>query len=77
MTMNITRDNATEHELHHWTMEASDLGLPVGRWPTTIPTDLGNGLPFLMQRAERADGDLRWIDYRQCNGCLTLRIFND
>jgi len=68
----ITTQNATETRVHHWTTEASCLGLPVGKFPQQIETDLGNGQPFLCTSvtAERAT-------YRQNYGCLELTIYND
>jgi hypothetical protein len=45
--------------------------------PRTIPTSLGNGMPFVLLRREVRDGDLCWMDYMQGNGCIFLRIFND
>ena len=73
----IDRTNAHEYEVHKWSTEASDIGLPVGTWPTQLETTLGNGLPFLLCHAETKGGDLLWVDYLQGNGCIALRVYND
>lgn len=73
----ITRDNAQEQFVHGWAACASDIGLPVGEWPASIPTTLGNRQPFLRVRIER-EGDEVWaVHYRQALGCISLAIFND
>lgn len=66
-----------EDSVHKFSVEASDIGIRPGEWPKTIPTRLGNGVAFIVQRSEVRDGDLLWVDYRQGNGCLTLRVYND
>ena len=59
-------------EPHVFYTEASDLGLPVGKFPKFIETDMGNGQPFSFNKY---GGDI--ITYYQVFGCLTLRVFND
>lgn len=59
------------------TAEASTLGLPVGEFPETIVTDLGNKMPFVKRETEVINGDLQSVLYIQANGILELRIFND
>ena len=66
-----------EYELHHFSAEASTLGLKPGEWPNRIDTDMGNEMPFLFSLQKVVDGDLLWVDYRQGNGCIFLRIYND
>lgn len=74
----VERDNATEYEVHRFVAEASDIGLPVGRFPLAIGTSLGNGQPFTFDHADRdGDGDLTACHYRQRLGCITLTVFND
>ena len=67
----------TEHKPHEYYAEASELEQTRLNWPGLIPTDIGNGLPFMREADERRDGDLLWVRYKQCNGCVTLTIFND
>ena len=75
----VTRENASENELHCYHTEASDLGLPPGHWPNAINTTLGNGQPFIRspEKGNVEHGEMAWIRYVQANGCLELRIFND
>lgn len=70
--MKVTTRNAVESRVHHWSADASDLGLPVGEFPQQIGTDLGNGQPFICTsvNVERAT-------YWQTHGCLELTVFND
>lgn len=67
----------TSHEGHKFSADASTLGFPVGQWPESIGTDMGNGQPFVRSHNEIADGDLLWVTYRQSLGILSLQIFND
>jgi len=69
-----------ETDVHRFTAFASDIkehGFEVGQWPTTVPTTLGNGRPFVRRTKHVEDGDIRWVTYRQEMGCLLLRVFND
>jgi hypothetical protein len=68
----VTREQVTEYDVHQFSAEASDLQLPVGKYPQQIPTNMGNGLPFILRSA--CDD---YVIYRQANGCITLRVFND
>lgn len=76
-TITITHDNADEFETHRFSAMASDLGLPVGMFPASLQTTLGNRMPLLRQTKRVSDGDLLWVTYQQANGCIQLRIFND
>lgn len=69
----VTLDHGTEVAVHDWVTEASTLELPAGRFPYELPTNLGNGQPFLFQN-RLEDGGAR---YRQCMGCVTLTVYND
>lgn len=62
-----------------YSAEASELGLPVGRWPDKIHVDgLGNGQPFVPLRVIRQGEDgIGAVVYKQLFGCLDLTIFND
>lgn len=80
--LQITHENRIrldihEFEVHQFSAEASTLGFPVGHWPTTIETTLGNKLPFIASTRKIRDGDLLWVTYRQANGCISLRVYND
>lgn len=69
----ITTDLVTETRLHHFVGEASTLGWPVGQVPVAIDTDLGNKMPFMLTFVDE-DGT---ANFRQANGCITLKVFND
>jgi hypothetical protein len=66
-----------EFETHRYSADASTLGIAPGKWPASIHTDLGNGMPFMMDHHEVKDGDLMWVRYHQANGCITLLVYND
>ena len=70
--MIITRKMVDAMELHSFVAEASSLGWPPGKWPRTVETTLGNGLPFLLWSIN--DGE---AIYRQSNGIIVLRVLND
>jgi len=72
----ITRDMVSEVQVHEFRSDASDLGFPVGSWPRSIDTDMGNGLPFLLWSVGSRD-DVRYAIYRQSNGVIVLRVYND
>lgn len=73
----LTSGIVTEHEVHQFVTEASDLGLRAGTWPERIETTLGNGLDFIRTAKRVVDGDLIYVRYVQANGCISLKIFND
>jgi hypothetical protein len=58
--------------------DVSELNLRPGLWPLSIPTNIGNGLPFI-RKSKKVDpeGDLVWVTYVQEFGCITLRVLND
>ena len=69
----ITAAMVSEVFIHEFAAEASELGWAPGvPWPMTLPTELGNGQPFVLTRAT-ADGAV----YRQSAGCIVLHVFND
>ena len=77
MAQEIEYKDVLEIEPHRFVAEAREIGLHVGEWPETLPTKIGNGMPFL-RRSKKVQGcDLLWVTYKQSNGCLTLRVFND
>ncbi len=68
----------TRIEPHKFATCASDLGLPPGEWPSQIPTNMGNRMPFMRGATERDEsGGISLIKYAQANGCIDLVIFND
>lgn len=76
-TVEITRKQVEEQFVNEtgpsqFCAGASDVGLAPGQRPTLILTDLGNGQPLYLLRA-----DAHVFRYRQRFGCLTLTIFND
>lgn len=82
--LKITALNAFEHDVHRWTAEASEIGLTAERmsvegWPASIQTDLGNGLPFVVEGEPdiTPSGDLAGVRYRQQYGCISLLLIND
>lgn len=68
----VTRENASEEEVHRWATEASTIGLRPGEWPSQLTTSLGNGLVF--ELLARGNGYQR---YAQRFGNITLCVFND
>ncbi len=58
---------------HHFTVEASDIGLAPGEWPDAIEVPgIGNGQPFLHQLTTSTA-----VRYRQAFGCIDLLVYND
>jgi hypothetical protein len=51
---------------------ASDLEVTRTSTPTKIPTNMGNGMDFLLIKRT-----CHLAVYRQANGCLELDVFND
>lgn len=70
----VTAGMLNVSDLHHFTTEASDLGLRPGHWPQQIATDIGNGLPFI-KSVVLAGG--AGVTYLQANGCIKLTVYND
>lgn len=73
----LGKDVVSEFEPHKFTAMASDLGLRAGQWPEVITTELGNKQPFLYDYHYTEEGDLQFVVYRQGNGCISLKVFND
>lgn len=68
----ITYAMVTETEPHAFVAEASSLGWAPGEWPNRVETNMGNGLPFLLWSATET-----YRLYRQSNGIIVLRVYND
>jgi hypothetical protein len=69
-----------EHEPRHWVTEAAELGLPVGRFPDKIVTDLGDGTPFYFSRYDMNGDEIagaRYIQGRGGLGACSLLVIND
>lgn len=73
--MRVDSAHVTEGSLNRLTAFASDLGLPPSDpFPSQLPTVLGNGQPFVLEKIAE---DCTTARYRQAFGILTLSIFND
>lgn len=75
VTVNGTTELLEMHEPNMHGIMASHLHFAPGEWPHTVPTTLGDGTAFIVERAVR-NHDMLWVDYTQRTG-LTLRVFND
>ena len=74
----ITHENVTEHELHEFSAEASELRLSAGEFPANLITTLGNRQPFIRKRFKLTPtGDIGAAVYTQSCGNITLTIWND
>jgi hypothetical protein len=70
----------TEHEPRSWVTEACELGLPVGKFPDKIATDLGDGTPFYFSGYDMNGEDVAGVRYIQGRGGLgafRLLVIND
>lgn len=77
--MIIDQSNVTETEPHVFCCDASDLGYTAGKpLPAAFDTTLGNGqsLRYWETIKDREGDVMLWI-YRQGNGIISLRVFND
>jgi hypothetical protein len=68
----VSKDAATEYSIHHFATEASTIGIPPGKWPDKLLTDLGNAQPFILQWAGPNSAK-----YLQDCGCIVLTVYND
>lgn len=68
----VTMADVTQHDEKQFCTDASTLGLAPGEWPSQLPTDLGNGNPFLI-----AYHNADVVHYLQKMGTLRLAVFND
>jgi hypothetical protein len=70
----VSHTDALEMTPHHFVAEASEIGLPVGVFPPTLRTDIGNGQPFVRVNARcDAEGDIWEVVYRQLLGISQAR----
>ena len=65
-----------EGDPHHFSGEASSLGLPPGEWPEKLETTVGNLQPLVRVRYNCGE-ELQYVVYDQALGCISLKIFND
>lgn len=63
-----------EVKAHHFVAEASELGWKPGYLPVQADTNLGNGLPLVLEEIDYEKG---YFTYNQVSGCITLRVYND
>lgn len=68
-------------DVHKSVVFASDYPNMFGKgFPHFLPAEkgFGNGLSFkgITKKVNR-DGDIEYVRYRQCNGCLDLIVYND
>lgn len=59
--------------LFKYVVDASELGLPPGKFPTTMETSLGNKQPLVFDSMDEEGG----VRYIQSAGILEVFVFND
>ena len=62
---------------HEFVVDSSDLELPINQWPKIIDCGMcfGNGQPLI--RVSRNSGEeIKYVNYKQANGCIKVKIFN-
>jgi hypothetical protein len=62
----------TDKEQGKYFADASELGLAPGYPPVAIPTDIGNGKPFVLEYASK-----NRFHYKQPDTFEELYVFND
>jgi hypothetical protein len=73
MEFTVDSSNVSVHSALQWSAEASELGFPVGRFPTSLSTTLGNGQKFLFEKITHG-GNV--AVYKQEFGAVRLSVFN-
>lgn len=75
----ITADRLLwDHNAHIFTADASELGLPPGRWPSHIRVvDLATGNTMDFYRTGSAEGSVMYETGAAEPIARTLRVFND
>jgi hypothetical protein len=69
-----------EHEPGHWVTEAAELGLPVGRFPVKIATDLGDNSDFFFSGYDMNGDEIAGARYVQGSSkkpTARLLVIND
>lgn len=68
--------NLTEISPIQFVTEASDLQWR--NWPDQVPSDIDGGVTFFLFNYETdADNDVTAVIYKQVNGFITVKVFND
>ena len=70
----VLAEQVTEVKAHHFAAEASELGWKPGYVPCKVETNIGNGLPLMLEELDYEKG---YFTYNQVAGCITLRVYND
>ena len=72
--MQISKQHLLETEVHVFSAEASELGFPVGKIPTTLEVKekIGNGMFFYLIKATA-----EMFTYWQEGGCIRIEVYND
>lgn len=75
----VKRSMLTEHEICRYLTEASTLGLRPGEWPEQLDVEpgFGNGQPLLRYHTRGTVDFIEFVLYRQGNGSIEVRVFND
>ena len=73
-TTEVSYEQCHEYETHSFVTEASTLQLPVGAFPSSLHTAMGNGQPFWLCGVSQ---DGMKATYTQEFGCIRLAVFND
>ena len=68
----INSDMVIEVEVHRFMVEASQLQLPVSKFPVSFETTLGNKQPLIRHRITPDS-----VSYHQVAGCIELEVLND
>jgi hypothetical protein len=72
MTNEVKLEQVSEHEPHHFSVEASQLRWPPGEFPRIIDTDMGNRQQMVLTSLTEHKAT-----YSQQLGCITLTVWND
>lgn len=67
----VRYEDVTRVDLHRYAVDASDLAIAPGRWPTRIQTTLGNGEPLLLLTHDETGAE-----YRQSFGIVVVKVLN-
>lgn len=75
--MFVDSKDVSEYTVGQFEADASMLGLPPGRVPRSLETNMGNGRPFELTEMKRQGNEVYAFVYLQGNGCITLTVWND
>ena len=68
----IKAGTVTRTGLFQFVTDVSEIGIKPGTIPRSIPTTIGNRLPFIL-----TEGSPQCFKYRQNCGCPELVVYND